>query len=246
MRKDIWILVIIISLSAAGMAFVEPAKIPVASISNFDECEKSGGLILESYPAQCLAANERIFTQDVGNEIEKQDLIRLTSPRPGQVLRSPFTITGEARGYWFFEASFPVKLLDSGGNEIARGVAQAEGEWMTTEFVPFEAMLTFVLFPHDGGTLLLEKENPSELPEHTDALRIPVRFEMLAAQPPAAKTCIVTGCSGQICADEEVITTCEFRAEYACYKNARCERQSSEKCEWIETEELRACVDKAK
>lgn len=32
----------------------------------------------------------------------KDDLIRLDSPRPSQVIKSPLTITGEARGYWFF------------------------------------------------------------------------------------------------------------------------------------------------
>ena len=235
---------VVVLLIAGAFYFLGGNQEPV--VTNFAECTAAGFPVMESYPRQCRTQEGQTFREDIGNELEKDNLIRVSNPRPNAAITSPLMVKGMARGNWFFEASFPVKLLDSGGNEIARGVAQAEGEWMTTEFVPFEAMLTFVLFPHDGGTLLLEKENPSELPEHTDALRIPVRFVMLAAQPPAAKTCIVTGCSGQICADEEVITTCEFRAEYACYKNARCERQSSEKCEWIETEELRACVDKAK
>ncbi len=32
--------------------------------------------------------------------------------------------------------------------------------------------------------------------------------------------CSRTGCSGQICSNESVITTCEFRPEYACYADA--------------------------
>ena len=39
-----------------------------------------------------------------------------------------------------------------------------------------------------------------------------------------------TGCSRQVCSDEEVITTCEWRTEYECYKTAKCERQSNGKC----------------
>ncbi|MBI2099044.1 hypothetical protein HYT45_01355 [Candidatus Uhrbacteria bacterium] len=54
--------------------------------------------------------------------------------------------------------------------------------------------------------------------------------------------CKPTGCSRQVCSDEEVITTCEYKSEYACYKTAKCERQSDGKCGWSESEELRACL----
>ncbi len=56
------------------------------------------------------------------------------------------------------------------------------------------------------------------------------------------KPCFKTGCSGQVCADEEVVTTCEWRAEYECYKTAKCERQSNGKCGFTETPELRRCL----
>ncbi len=54
--------------------------------------------------------------------------------------------------------------------------------------------------------------------------------------------CVVTGCSGNICADEEVITTCEFRPEYACYKDAVCARQPDGACGWTETPRLTDCL----
>jgi hypothetical protein len=56
------------------------------------------------------------------------------------------------------------------------------------------------------------------------------------------KSCIKTGCSGQVCSDTEVITTCEWRPEYACYKRARCERQADGKCGFTRTAELTACL----
>jgi len=55
--------------------------------------------------------------------------------------------------------------------------------------------------------------------------------------------CKVTGCSAQICADEDVITTCEWLEQYACYnKTAKCERQEDGKCGWTKTDQLTKCL----
>ncbi len=113
----------------------------------------------------------------VGSEAAKSDLIKISFPRPNDTVESPIVIKGEARGFWFFEASFPVKLLDENGNVVAMGVAQAQGDWMTEDFVPFEAELNFVEILTGTGTLILEKDNPSGLPEYADELRIQVKFK---------------------------------------------------------------------
>ena len=106
------------------------------------------------------------------------ELIRVTTPLPNALVRSPLIVSGEARGNWYFEASFPIRLFDSEGKELAVSVAQAQGEWMTTEFVPFETKLIFISPPTSRvGTLVLQKDNPSGLSEYDDELRIPVRFE---------------------------------------------------------------------
>ncbi|OGG75357.1 hypothetical protein A3A41_04440 [Candidatus Kaiserbacteria bacterium RIFCSPLOWO2_01_FULL_54_22] len=58
--------------------------------------------------------------------------------------------------------------------------------------------------------------------------------------------CAVAGCSGQLCvsADEaaNIVTTCEYRAEYACYKEAHCGPQADGKCGWTQTPELQRCL----
>ncbi len=107
-----------------------------------------------------------------------KDLIRVDAPLPESVVSSPLVIRGAARGNWFFEASFPVVLTDWDGRIIAEGVAQAEGEWMTADYVPFMAQLTFVPDTRvsDRGALILQKSNPSGLPEHDDALEFTVYF----------------------------------------------------------------------
>ena len=60
------------------------------------------------------------------------------------------------------------------------------------------------------------------------------------------KPCMKTGCSRQICSDEEVITTCEFKPEYECYKKAACERQKNGECGFTPTPELAACLKRAR
>ncbi|MEX0673011.1 MAG: Gmad2 immunoglobulin-like domain-containing protein, partial [Candidatus Paceibacterota bacterium] len=113
-----------------------------------------------------------------GDEVtEKDDLIRVTSPTPNQVITSPLTVEGEARGQWYFEASFAVRILDANGTELGVIPAQAEGEWMTEEYVPFSTELRFSAPSTDTGTVVFEKANPSGLPENANELRIPVRFD---------------------------------------------------------------------
>lgn len=148
-------------------------------VTNFTECSAAGGPIMESYPRQC-RHDGKTFTESVGNELEKANLIHLDSPRPNQIIQSPLVITGQARGNWFFEASFPVFLVNWDGLIIAEGIAQAKSDWMTTDFVPFEATLTFAVDKDvysTRGALILKKDNPSGLPEHDDALEIPILFQ---------------------------------------------------------------------
>ncbi len=57
--------------------------------------------------------------------------------------------------------------------------------------------------------------------------------------------CVVSGCSGQICASEPLFSTCEWRPEYACFGSATCAPQAGG-CGWAMTDELRRCLDAAK
>jgi len=108
----------------------------------------------------------------------KKDLIIVSSPVSNQVLSSPFVISGKARGQWFFEASFPIELRDMQGNIIETIIAQAQGEWMTTEFVPFTASLIFTK-PKTPmqAVLVFKRDNPSGLPENDDSVEIPITIQ---------------------------------------------------------------------
>lgn len=105
------------------------------------------------------------------------DLIIVTAPLPDQLITSPLIITGEARGTWFFEANFPVSLLDSNENVLALHYAETEEEWMTEDFISFTATIEFDDPQTATGFLVLDKNNPSDIREHDAQLIIPVRFE---------------------------------------------------------------------
>lgn len=145
----------------------------LSAVTSFEECVQAGNPVMESYPRQCFASG-KTFAEDVGNSVEKQEMIVLETPKPNQVVTSPLSIKGMARGSWFFEASFPVIILDENGNILDSTVAKATSDWMTEDFVPFTAILTFNVSKKVNGKLVLEKDNPSELSENADSLEIPV------------------------------------------------------------------------
>ncbi len=154
----------------------------VSAITNFEECMIAGNPIMESFPRQC-AANGVTYTEEIGGVTDMDNLIRVTSPKINETVKSPLVITGVARGSWFFEATFPITLTNWDGLIIAEGYAQADGEWMTSEFVPFTASITYTKPTFNNrGFLILNKSNASGLPEHDAAIEIPIFFDGVPAQ----------------------------------------------------------------
>ena len=108
--------------------------------------------------------------------VELNPNVTINSPKVNALVSSPLTVTGEASG-WYFEGSFPVTLLDANGKILVQFYATAQGDWMTSDFVPFISKLTFPKPTTDTGTLVLMKDNPSGLPENDESVSIPVRFK---------------------------------------------------------------------
>ncbi len=64
-------------------------------------------------------------------------------------------------------------------------------------------------------------------------------------EPPRDKApCQRTGCSSQVCASKRVITTCEWRPEYGCYRFAVCEPQANGACGWTMTDAALRCFQR--
>lgn len=104
-------------------------------------------------------------------------MIRIDPRIASEAQVSPLKVTGEVPGNWSFEASFPIELRDSTDKVLSRAVATLQGDWMTTDLVPFTATLTFTE-PATAETaqLVLHKDNPSDLPERDDSVTIPVKL----------------------------------------------------------------------
>lgn len=204
MRKIIYILVPVIVIALVGFGVwldINKKEILPTAVTNFEECASAGNPIMESYPRQCRSGG-KTFTENIGNELDIANLIRVSTPRPNQIISSPLIIEGEARGNWFFEASFPVVLTNWDGLIIAQGIATAKGDWMTTGFVPFTATLTFKNPTYkNNGSLILKKDNPSGLPQNDNALEIPIIFKNIdkpATVPPATILPYDSGVSGRV------------------------------------------------
>ncbi len=103
--------------------------------------------------------------------------VEVSAPLADQTIKSPVVITGNVTGGgWFFEASFPIKIVDANGAVLGQGIAQANADWMSTGTVPFSAVINFKASKTATGTIVLSKDNPSGLPEHDMSFSVPIRF----------------------------------------------------------------------
>lgn len=189
-----------------------------------------------------------VATVPVYDPSGKAPSVTITSPRSGELLTSPLTVTGEASG-WYFEGSFPVELKDGNGAILAQGQAVAQGDWTTFAPVPFKAGLTFAKPATASGELVLKKDNPSGLNANNAQVSVPVQFNLAdrswRSAPVPTAACLVSGCSGELCSDQNMVSDCIYFPEYACYKTAVCARQRNGKCGWTQTAALKTCLAKA-
>ncbi|HVV39076.1 MAG TPA: Gmad2 immunoglobulin-like domain-containing protein [Candidatus Paceibacterota bacterium] len=130
-----------------------------------------GGMYLFAPQAKAPTNSNPDTTIPTGNEN-----VSVSSPAPKATITSPVTIVGEAKGY-YFEASFPIDILDQNGNVIGQGHAEAQSDWMTPDWVPFKAVVSFTS-PGAGktGTIRLRNDNPSGEPANEKHFDLPITF----------------------------------------------------------------------
>jgi hypothetical protein len=69
------------------------------------------------------------------------------------------------------------------------------------------------------------------------------RFTFDVQKKLASASCYIGGCSREVCSDNKSqVSSCIYRPEYACYRDATCERQASGACGWTQTSALHACI----
>jgi hypothetical protein len=157
MKIVVIILGIIIIVILGVLAFVPAGRGPTTQISNASSTDEG---IIE--PA-----------------MSPDGHVEVSAPLAEDMIASPVIVAGNVTGGgWFFEASFPVKVVDADGTVLGQGPAQATSDWMTTGTVPFAAKITFAK-PHSAtGIVVLSKDNPSGDPSKAASFSVPVRFDV--------------------------------------------------------------------
>lgn len=126
-------------------------------------------------PAEAPTIADTITTTTTPSEDEPLHAqVSVTAPRENATVSKSFTVRGRAPGPWYFEASFPVQVRDKSGNLLASTHADAQTDWMTTDLIPFEAVVNITESYAGPAILVLLRDNPSGLPENDDALEVPI------------------------------------------------------------------------
>lgn len=105
-------------------------------------------------------------------------MIQVYNPFVGAVIMPGVHIIGKAKGNWFFEASAPVSIVNEKNEVLITFPMTAQGEWMTTNLVPFSAVIP----PFDtkgavSGAIVFRNDNPAGPEEGRNYMfSLPVRF----------------------------------------------------------------------
>ena len=179
MKKTIILLGLFVALLVAGTYARRVGQSDVLKA----ECERAGGTFDTSsttckLPDITIKEPQPVATTTVDNLADKivVDEITFASSTEDED-QMVMNIIGEARGGWYFEASFPVELK-VGTTTIAAGPAQAQDDWMTSEFVPFEINLEYdTKYSGKAAMVILKNDNPSGLPENAAQIKREVVLE---------------------------------------------------------------------
>lgn len=278
-------------------------------VTNFDECEKAGYPVMESYPRQCRGQNKEMFVEELSpiryaemntaitlkqgeQAIFKNGLTisvaeindsrcapdvvciwageigitlsvyGLNSENNPQVIRlgTITTPSVSSNGYTFTLKTATTTAATIIVNNIENIMSDQTiveqyirdniktlapenpvlgGNWYVTSVTLDEAKKTGSMVYEDGhiqrnATFIYARTGDVVTVSSVKKQIIPVETK---------KDCFVGGCSNQICSDQKnIISDCMYKAEYACYKTATCERQSTGECDWTETSALKACL----
>jgi len=152
---------------------------------------------------------------------------------------------------WRDEESAGSLVSTGGGFSFSPFCSGATMNTMNNNYRGFvvPALIAFVGVLLAVGGYYLADRSVAPAPQKPDASAEPITtMQPQPTTPDAiAKSCVRGGCSGQLCVEERAggdgfASTCEYRAEYACYQRATCERQATGSCGWTQTAELSACL----
>lgn len=91
------------------------------------------------------------------------------------------------------------------------------------------------------GEICIEETSCPDCYDEDPACLMPCMIQYVCV-PEKPDVCVVSGCSGQICAPEPMASTCEWLPWYACFQVAVCEQQANGGCGWTPNAEFKQCM----
>lgn len=183
--------------------------------------------------------------------------IKVITPSSSSMVSSGQEVNGLARTSWFLQGIASGEVRNEKNQKIGAFTIKTDSTSKDGSFVRFKGTLLYNDPKTKTGYLVFNKAQSANSNQLTKEppLWVAVLFKETSVsdnqggilnpgKPPLE--CRKTGCSGQICADREVVTTCEYVEEYSCYQAARCERQQNGECGFTRTQELNSCLSKSK
>lgn len=161
------VIILVLVVAGAGLAIYELQRKNDALRQDTTNLNNQITAVNQKYETE---VNKAKFTSPKGAHLV------VYTPASGSKMASPLAVVGQVPGGWSFEASFPVKLLNSKGDVVASGPATVFGDWMSSQPASFGITLTWSSPQTGVGSLVLAKDNPSGLPANDDSLTIPVQF----------------------------------------------------------------------
>ncbi len=131
--------------------------------------------------------------------------------------------------------------LNYSGGPVLRAVTMVaeDGEWKVDSVTPFEETVPTVPEP-------VIPVEPEPVTDDTATPTTPIIDNGAVTTPPVAGECFVGGCSSEICSDQpDMMSPCIWKEEFACYRDAVCERQADGECGWTQTPALMMCLAEA-
>jgi hypothetical protein len=172
-------------------------------------------------------------------------MMRYGVPLSGLLLLASFAVV------WFVGSEREVGLTTSSASQ--KGIVQIDDEdslKINSERPPVVVALPRELpsnvVPFDDDQMYLEAQGQGN--DRVSNGELPGVFarETAPRNPTVERifdNCIISGCSSEICGDEEAMSTCEWEESYMCYRSAQCQRNVDGLCAWKETVELLQCLD---
>lgn len=163
--------IIILSVLLVGIAYISQNE---SLCCKYELCKQLTTI--------CDSQEEEIDEEEkIGGEVlsDKGQKIYLENIKSGDTIDMGSEIKGEVSGNWFFEGSFPVRVLDIQGEVVTSLLAIASNDWMNENSVPFSVIIDFPLEQEGAYVLQFEKSNPSGLDDNSDIAKIAISIKPL-------------------------------------------------------------------